>query len=143
LTRGPILSPVLESEGKVYLPGQQILNPVSSDPVNTDHPITELIYRIQVSHAPEGSYLIWFVDGKKTHIQSIEMNEINYAYSFAWNLKVFRWIRLEVRDAAGQLLALVNPFYCGTPIQKKRLWSEYVNWKAYTKEGAANDRTDS
>jgi hypothetical protein len=143
MTRGPKLSPVLEAEGRTYLPGQKILKLESGDTVHRADRLIELTYHVEVNLVPEGSHLIWFIDGKEAHVQSIEVNETNYAYSFDWDLEVFHWIRLEVRDAERQLLALVNPFYCGTPIPKKRLWSEFVNWKKDTVEGAAYDSADS
>jgi hypothetical protein len=132
----------LESAARRYLPGQQILNLLSNDSENDENQLSELTYRLQISLVPEGSHLIWFIDGEKTHIQNIDVNEVSYEYTLSWDLEVFHWIRLEVRDEQGQLLALVNPIYCGSPIPKKRLWSEFVNWKADAK-GVVNDRANN
>ncbi|QGQ93578.1 hypothetical protein EHS13_00905 [Paenibacillus psychroresistens] len=143
MSRGPRLSPVLESAGRHYLPGQQILNHLSNNQENDMKQLSELTYRLQVTDAPVGSYLIWFIDGKETHIENIDINEMNYAYSLSWNLEDFHWIRLEVRDEQRALLALVNPFYCGVPISQKRLWSEFVNWKTEAVEGVVDDRANN
>jgi hypothetical protein len=54
--------------------------------------------------------------------------EKTYLLPFTWKRNEFSWIRVEIRDISGQLLAFVNPVFQGQPAPTLKRWSDIKSW---------------
>jgi hypothetical protein len=120
VTRGPLLQPKVVHQAQQLLPGDCIQWESGLDELN-------LNYEIAIQGAQAGSSIRWIMNGKE--IGQTECSEDQtYLLPFTWKRNEFNWIRVEVRDISGQLLAFVNPVFQGQPVPTLKRWSEIKTW---------------
>ncbi|USB34123.1 CehA/McbA family metallohydrolase [Paenibacillus sp. YPG26] len=117
VTRGPVLEPRLYANERIYRPGDQVRHEGQSNS------LVHYDYELRVEDAGEGSYIRWMVDGVEAGLTGCGKGG-DYTYSFTWPSGEYHFIRAEIRDSAGGLLAFTNPVYQGTPVPKLSTWGE-------------------
>ena len=71
------------------------------------------MFRAEVSAAPEGARVQWVTNGQVVGEVEIQGARLQTEYRAHAQAAASRWHRLDVRDGAGQLLLLTNPFFSG------------------------------
>ncbi|WP_433945753.1 CehA/McbA family metallohydrolase [Paenibacillus sp. SN-8-1] len=117
VTRGPVLEPRLYRDDLVYRPGDHVLQE------EQQNSLLIYEYELHVQEAGEGSYIRWMVDGLEAGLTGCSQGG-TYTYSFTWPPGEYHFIRAEIRDSSGSLLAFINPIYQGTPVPKLSTWGE-------------------
>ncbi len=119
VTRGPELEPKLLCGGQTYRPGDKVASPVG------DSGTASFLYELEIHNAPFGSVVHWIENGELREIQASDPNSVCRLES-TWAHNRFQWIRAEIRDAEGRLLAFVNPVYSGETSRRLTYWSEVL-----------------
>jgi len=106
VTRGPELDPkILTENDAVHRPGDSIRALRATDSV-----AIELLYSLQIKHAPSSGRILWVENGNVVETTELSGEGV-YMFRRTWPISEYHWLRVEVRDAAGWLAAFVNPVY--------------------------------
>lgn len=81
---------------------------------------------LEVRDAPSGATLHWIENGMR-HIPVLLSKDERYKFDFTIGQKGWRWLRVEIRAATGELLAFSNPLISGSKVPKMQTWGELMD----------------
>lgn len=118
VSRGPQLTISISVDGKSFIPGDDLTNAINTSSEGVLH------YRISVSQMESGD-ICWVEDGETVEVVSLR-GRTSFERCFTWKERDYAWARLDIRSADGDIIAFVNPVFCGSKTPSLRIWAEAV-----------------
>lgn len=119
VSRGPQLEIDIRLDGQPQLPGADLGAALAASPEGL------VQYRINVSGA-QGGTVCWIENGETIAVQKLKEPKTNFEHTFAWKESAYSWARVDIRSAAGEVVAFVNPIFCGAKKPEIFTWEEAV-----------------
>jgi hypothetical protein len=127
VTRGPAIEAEVAAGGALRLPGEDLAP--SGGPV-------ELEYSLRVEEGPGEGWVRWIENGEEVALEPLSAGG-RHALRRQWPAGTYRWLRVEVLDGRGGLVAFVNPVYAHAPSPPpERRWGEAA---VRAREGAGEE----
>ncbi|MCL6594974.1 MAG: CehA/McbA family metallohydrolase [Firmicutes bacterium] len=128
VTRGPALAPEAVVGGERRLPGEDLA---------PDGGPVELEYSLRVEEGPGEGWVRWVENGEEVALEPLSARG-RHSLRRRWPAGVYRWLRVEVLDGRGGLVAFVNPVYAHAPSPPpERRWGEAA---VRARHGAGEER---
>jgi hypothetical protein len=122
VTRGPELDPYVTAGELLFRPGERIPYEVEA--------LEAVVCHLGLRGAPSGATIRWIVDGVNVCESKVDDGFESpdtfqrLSYEVNWPNEGLHWVRAEVRDADGRLLAFTNPVYKGEPVPTLATWDD-------------------
>ncbi|MBS8265721.1 hypothetical protein DYI25_14940 [Mesobacillus boroniphilus] len=115
VSRGLVLECHVKVDSLTALPGSDLSDYGTQDTI-------DFTYEITGSGIPEGAYIRWILNGTEKKVAA--GGKISEAFS--WSKDEWNWLRFEIRDQDGKLLAFANPVYSGEKNPSIATWGELM-----------------
>jgi hypothetical protein len=122
VSRGPVLDCKVKVVGKSILPGSDLSAFGSEGSI-------EFTYEINVEDIPDRAYIRWIHNG--TEVMKKECSPA-VTESFQWQKNELNWLRFEIRDQDGKLLAFANPVFAGEKKPSIATWGELMSASGFS-----------
>ncbi|MFB5268661.1 CehA/McbA family metallohydrolase [Paenibacillus enshidis] len=123
VTRGPELDPYAAAGERVFRPGERI-------PAEVVEAAETVVCHLGLRGVPASASIRWIVDGLTVSESKVESDHDNsedflrFSHEVNWPDEGLHWVRAEVRDGEGRLLAFTNPVYKGEPVPSLATWGD-------------------
>ncbi|MBW8351842.1 CehA/McbA family metallohydrolase [Bacillus sp. IITD106] len=77
---------------------------------------------VTLENCNEDTFIYWIENGEVV----LKEKGVRSNYTINWKDKGYRWLRVDVRSADGELLAFTNPNYCGNKTPSVSTWGELL-----------------
>ncbi|MDQ0219210.1 hypothetical protein ELQ35_11655 [Peribacillus cavernae] len=115
VSRGPVVDFTAQVGEKQYRIGEDLTDAMNQNGY-------QAFCKITLQHDHEDVNVQWIEDGKKVH----EERGHSSSFTVNWKDKAYHWLRLEIRNVSGELLAFSNPVYYGKKQPKVQTWGELL-----------------
>ncbi|MDP4095810.1 CehA/McbA family metallohydrolase [Paenibacillus sp. P96] len=136
VTRGPELDPFVAVGERVFRPGECIPSEIESE--------EPVVCHLGIRGIAADASVRWMVDGVTVSESRVGGGKggsedfLRFSYDVNWPNEGLHWVRAEVRDAEGGLLAFTNPVYKGQPVPALATWNELKSKLEPAAAGVAN-----
>lgn len=119
VSRGPLMDVFVQVGEKIFPLGSDITEGLNRSEQG------RFTYAVQLSYSDYPIILRWIVNGEEVFHQAVTGDGL-YRQSFEWGERGYDWMRVEVRDEGGSLLAFTNPIYHGERKPQIFTWGELL-----------------
>ncbi len=123
VSRGPVLDPYAVVGGHSFPPGTSLTTTLARQPKGR----ASVRLGVDVTNAPSDAVVQWVGTGGAEAVASGSTEgTATAAVERLWDAGTWQWIRAELRDADGVLLAVTNPFSAGQATHRLHTWADLL-----------------
>jgi hypothetical protein len=123
VSRGPVLDPYAVVGADSFPPGASLTAALRRQPWGR----ASVRVQVDVANAPPGTAVHWVGTGGEEAVALQPADGTGTAaVERLWDASGWQWLRAELRDADGALLAVTNPFSAGQATPGLRTWGDLL-----------------